>query len=269
MRTLRLNLAATAAICHRDLLMYLSYRARLVSHIFAVLVSLTLFYYISRLVRVSQFNSSHRYFSYVVVGIIIAGILQAALGVASTLRSELLMGTFERFVCSPFGAVNGIVSMVLFPVLLELVFSILTIALGSAIFGMPITWSTAPLAIPVALAGGALFSTLGLLFSAAVLVAKQTTAAATYATTALGLFGGIYFPIALLPSWGQFIAKIQPLTYTVALMRHYLIGYPMQGTVVGAVLRIAAFLIVGLPIAYILLARGVRFSRRRATVLEY
>jgi hypothetical protein len=34
-------------------------------------------------------------------------------------------------------------------------------------------------------------------------------------------------------------------------------------------LRIIGFVIVFLPLAYLALGRGVRFSRRRATVLEY
>ena len=269
MKMLRSHLLAARAICHRDLLMYISYRARLFSHLITVFVSLASFYYISRLVKVHEFQTSQKYFSYVVVGIVITAILQAALSVASTLRAELLMGTFERFVCSPFGAVNGIASMVIFPILLELVFAVLTLAIGGIVFSMPIKWSTAPLAIPVALGGAALFGALGLLFSAAVLVAKQTTAAATYATTALGLLGGVYFPIQLLPDWGRFIANIQPLTYAVSLMRHFLIGYPLQGSIVGDILRILGFLLVTFPLAFFALSRGVRFSRRRATVLEY
>jgi ABC-2 type transport system permease protein len=269
MKTARPHILAALALCQRDMLMYISYRGRVITQVMAIFATLAMFYYISRLVKVNEFHTSAKYFSYVVVGIIIAETLQSTVAVASTLRSELLTGTFERLVCSPFGAVNGIVSSVLFPILIQLVFSILTLCIGSLLFGMPIKWSTAPLAIPVALAGAAVFSALALLGASAVLVAKQTSTLAAYATLALGLLGGVYFPISLLPGWGRLIANIQPLTYLVGLMRHYLIGYPLQGSVTGATIHVLGFLLAASPAAYLALVHAVRFTRRRATILEY
>lgn len=269
MRMLRSYALAAIALCWRDMLIYISYRGRVAGHVLAIIVSLSMFYYISRLVRVHEFHTSSTYFSYVVVGIILAETLQSTVAAALNLHSELLTGTFERLVCSPYGAVNGISSSIIFPVLIQFVFSLLTLCIGSVVFGMPVRWSTAPLAIPVALAGAALFSALALLGAAGVLVAKQTSTVTAYATIALSLLGGVYFPIVLLPGWGQLIARIQPLTYLVSLMRHYLIGYPLQGSVGGAVMRILGSLIVAIPLAYLALAQAVRFTRRRGTVLEY
>ena len=263
------RLAAAGAVCRRDMRMYLSYRSRVVSQAISVLVSLTMFYYVSRLISVSKFGEPQKYFSFVVVGLVVIGVMHAALGIAVSLRSELLAGTFERFVSSPFGAVDGIAAMVLFPVLLEVVFSTLTLALGAVVFGVPVQWSTAPLALLVGLGGALIFAAIGLLFAAAVLVFKQASGVVGFVTTAIGLFGGVYFPVSVLPSWGEWIAKVQPLTAAVALMRHYLIDYPLDGTVEDAVLRMAVFLVVLIPLAFAGLTGAVRFSRRRATVLEY
>jgi ABC-2 type transport system permease protein len=263
------RLAAAMAVCKRDMRMYLSYRSRVVSQAISVLVSLTMFYYVSRLVSVEKFGDPQKYFAFVVVGLVVIGVMQAALGIAVSLRSELMAGTFERFVSSPFGAVDGIAAMVLFPIVLELVFSTLTLVLGAVIFAVPVTWATAPLALLVGLGGAVIFAAVGLVFAAAVLVFKQASGVVAYVTMAIGIFGGVYFPTSVLPSWGRWIADAQPLTAAVDLMRHYLIDYPLTGSVGGAVLRMVAFLAVLLPLAFVSLTGAVRFSRRRATVLEY
>jgi ABC-2 type transport system permease protein len=266
---LRAHILAAAALCRRDMLIYFSYRGRVVVQLMSILVYLSMFYYISRLVKVHEFRTSSQYFSYVVVGIVITATLQSTLAVGLNLHSELLAGTFERLVCSAYGAVNGIASSVIFPVLIQLAFSILTVGAGSALFDMPIKWSTAPLAIPVALVGAALFGSIALIGAAAVLVAKQTATVTSFAATALALLGGVYFPISLLPEWGRFIAGVQPVTYLVGLMRHFLIGYPLEGSIADAVVRILGFLVVMIPIAYLALTQAVRVTRRRATLLEY
>ena len=53
-------LDAGVAILQRDARLYFSYRTRVVSQLLQTLVSLTLFYYVSRLVRVPAFGTPDR-----------------------------------------------------------------------------------------------------------------------------------------------------------------------------------------------------------------
>ncbi len=78
-------------------------------------------------------------------------------------RQELVAGTFERFVVSPFGSVAAVVSMTTFPFLLALASGLITIALAALVFGMPMHWSTVPLGIPLALLGCLSFIPFGVL----------------------------------------------------------------------------------------------------------
>jgi ABC-2 type transport system permease protein len=113
------------------------------------------------------------------------------------------------------------------------------------------------------------FASIGLIFSGAVLIFKQTSSAVTYIATLMGLLGGIYFPVALLPGWAEWIANLQPLTPSVDLLRHLLIGLPLKESAWTELLKIVGFLIFLSPFTYALLLYAVRFSRRRATLLEY
>lgn len=96
----RLHAAAGLAIVRRDVLLFLSYRLRLVTQLAAIFLNVALFYYVSRLVNVQRFPAPDSYFAYVVVG---------------------LTGTFERLVVSPLGPVGSVVAMSAFPALLAFV----------------------------------------------------------------------------------------------------------------------------------------------------
>src|SRR5919109_3328737 len=101
--TLRYGSAALG-ILRRDLAVFLSYRLRFASQVASTLFALLLFYYVSRLVRVSMFPSPDDYFAFAVVGLVIFNVLTSTLSAApASLRQELVAGTFERLIVSPFG----------------------------------------------------------------------------------------------------------------------------------------------------------------------
>ena len=89
--------SAAGAILRRDLQLMLSYRFRLVTQILTTIVTLTLFYYISRLVNVESCASPDQYYAFAVVGIITLQIINSTLlAPPMMLRQELVAGTFER-----------------------------------------------------------------------------------------------------------------------------------------------------------------------------
>jgi ABC-2 type transport system permease protein len=264
-------LVAAGAVLTRDWRIWTSYRTRAFSTVFGAVVGVTLFYYVSRLVGGSgEFGSPGEYFGFVVIGMVILEVLTSTLTAPiGTLRAELLTGTFERMVVSPFGPVASILSMMLFPLALGLATGMLTLVLAATLFGLDLHWATAPLAIPVAVLGAAAFTPFGLLLSAAVMTFKQTNAGAAFIVTGLSLVAGLYFPVSLLPDWIEWTADVQPFTPAVDLLRHLLVGTPMRGSSGLALLKLAAFAAGMLPIALLVLRAAVDRSRRKGTITEY
>ncbi|MDX6583392.1 MAG: type transport system permease protein [Solirubrobacterales bacterium] len=265
------SIRATAAICARDFRIWSSYRMRFFSTLFAAAFGVTLFYYVSRLVSSPAVGSADDYFGFVVVGTATLEVLTATLTApVGTLRSELVVGTFERMVVSAFGPVPAIVSLLVFPLLLGLVVGAVTITTAAVVFGLDLQWATVPLAIPAALLGAVSFAPFGLLMAAAVLVFKQTNAGAAFVISGLSLVAGLYFPVSLLPDWIQWASHVQPLTPAVDLMRHLLLGTPMSsGTPLGAVAKLVGFAAVLLPVATVVLRASLQRSRRNGTITEY
>lgn len=264
------HVSAAGAVLRRDFALFASYRMRFVTTFFTTAVTLTLFYYVSRLVSSERVGSPDEYYAFVVVGIVIFGVLASTLTMpVATLRAELMAGTFERMVLSPFGAVRGVLSLMLFPLLLALVTAIVSLTYASLVFGLDLRWPGALAGLPVALLGALAFAPFGLLMTAAVVIFKQTNAGATLIITAVTLLAGVYFPVSLLPDWIEWASEVQPFTPAVDLLRHFLVDRPLDGSMLAEFAKLVAFPAVMLPLALAALGAAVRRSRRNGTVIEY
>ena len=262
--------AAALAVFRRDLRVFLTYRTRLVSAMFAAAVSVTLFYYVSRLVNSPVVGSPDDYFGFVVTGTLTLTIVTAALtSPLASLRSELLTGTFERIVISPFGPVGAIVSLTIFPVLLSLLIAAVTVGFATAVYGLDVQFPRVLSSLPIAALASISFMPFGIVLAAGVLVFKQTNAGATFVVTGISLVAGLYFPVSLLPDWIEWASDVQPFTPAVDLLRHSLVGTPMPGSVGGALARLAGFALVTFAPAVLILRASVRRSRRNGTITEY
>jgi ABC-2 type transport system permease protein len=261
---------AALSVVRRDLRIMLSYRLRVVTTILGVFFSLTLFYYLSRLVSVQRFDSPDDYYAFAVIGLVILQTINSVLHTPpATLRQELVAGTFERMVLSPFGAVRGVMALMIFPFMLSIFVSVVMLVFATVVYGVPLEWDTALLAIPAAALAALAFAPFGLLLLAAVLVFKQALGGATWLIAGISLVAGLYFPVELLPDWIEWASEVQPFTPAVDLMRHLLVGSDLASSAWEDVGRLVGFAAVLLPFAAWVTARAVRAARRRGTIIEY
>jgi ABC-2 type transport system permease protein len=272
MTSARAYFDAAVGVFRRDFALFASYRMRFITTVFSTFVSLTLFYYVSRLVSSDRVGArdAHEYYGFVVVGIIVFEVLTSTLSLPlATLRAELLAGTFERMVLSPFGAVRCIMSLLLFPVALAVTTAVVSLVFASLVFGLQLVWPDVLLALPVGLLGALAFAPFGLLMAAAVVVVKQTNAGATFVVTGVTLLAGVYFPVTLLPGWISWASDVQPFTPAVDLLRHVLVGTPLRTSATLGLVKLIGFPIVMLPACVYALSGAVNLSRRRGTIIEY
>jgi ABC-2 type transport system permease protein len=260
---------AFLAVMRRDLYVYLSYRTRLFSQALTALFSLTLFYYVSRLVHVSGFASPNAYFAFVVVGISLISVIYSCFSIPELLRQELIAGTFDRLLLSPFGAIRSVIAMALFPMAYALLLAMITLGLGCAIFGLHLHWATVPLSIPVMLLVLLAFLPFGILFAALTIVVKQGSIGTSWLIALLSIVGGLYFPVTLLPGWLQTISKLQPFTAATDLLRHLLVHSTLGESQATSLAKLVGFAGVLLPVSVVVLSHAIKFGQRRGTIIEY
>jgi ABC-2 type transport system permease protein len=263
------NTHAFFAVLRRDLSIYMSYRTRLVSQMLTSIFSLTLFYYVSRLVHVSGFGSPSSYFGFVVVGISMVSVMYSCFSIPELLRQELVAGTFDRLLLSPFGAVRSLMAMTLFPLMYSFVTAAITLGLGCAIFGLQLHWSTVPLSVPAMALALTAFLPFGLLFAALTVLVKQGTVGTSWVIALLSIIGGLYFPVTLLPHWVQTAAKVQPFTAATSVLRHLLVNSSIGEATGSSLLKLTLFALVLVPASTYVLARAIRIGQSRGTIIEY
>jgi ABC-2 type transport system permease protein len=270
MSTLLADLGAAGALVRRDFQVAVSYRMRFLSHLLSIFFTLTLFHFISRLVRVPSFGSPAAYYAFAVIGLITLQVLNSTLTMPpGVLRQELVAGTFERLLVSPFGALRGIASMLIFPFVYALVTALLMLVFAGLLFGVHLHWTTIPLVVPAGLLGALSFAPFGMLFLALLLTSKQSVSGATFVVAGISLISGLYFPISLLPGWMRFLSNIQPFTPATDLMRHLMLGTPLHASAAVELLKMAGFAAVLLPLSLLAVNGALKLSRKRGTILEY
>jgi ABC-2 type transport system permease protein len=262
--------AATLGVVQRDWRLFVSYRTRFLSQLLSGFFSLVLFYYVSRVAGGSVFRTPDDYFAFAVVGLVVMGVLVSTLSTLPTaVRQELVAGTLERLVVSPFGAVGAIAAMAWFPFAFAILNGGLTLAVAAGVFGMPVAWSTAWLALPVGALGALAFAPFALLVAGAVIVVKQAGMGAGFLVTGISLVGGFFFPVSLLPGWIEWLSKVQPFTPALDLLRHLIVGSTLADPQWVAVVKLAGFAAVLLPAAMLFLRLAIRTAQRRGTIIEY
>ncbi len=269
MSELGVTVRALLAVMRRDLAIFMSYRTRFVSQIMNMLFSLTLFYYVSRLVHLRGFASPRAYYAFVVVGLSLLGVMYSCFTTPSLVRQELVAGTLERLVLSPLGAVRSIIAMTLFPLAYAAVLATISLLLACLVFGLQLHWSTVPLSIPMMGLTLIAFLPFGLLFSALTIVVKQENVGTTWVIAIFSLVGGLYFPLTLLPSWLRVAGKLQPVTPATSALRHVLVNSPLSEPLGISLLKLSVFAAVLLPTSILALSAAVRLGQRRATIIEY
>ena len=85
-------------------------------------------------------------------------------------------------------------------------------------FGL-VHFPTALWAIPVALVGGFIFASLGLITTALVPSIDSMNFPIFLLIFPMFLFSGTFFPIDILPAWARAVAKVLPLTHIAILVR--------------------------------------------------
>lgn len=260
---------AFLAVLKRDLLVYLSYRTRVVSQLLTAVFSITLFYYVSKLVHISGFKTPGSYFGFVIVGIALIGVIYSCFSIPELVRQELIAGTFDRLLLSPFGAVKSVIAMTLFPLVNAFFVASLTLGVACIVYGLQLHWSTVPLSVPAMGLALLAFLPFGLLFAALTVVIKQGSVGTTWVIALLTIIGGLYFPVALLPHWVQTASQLQPFTPATNVLRHLLVNSPAVGPLGTSLLKLAGFAAVLLPVSLLVLAHAIRFGQRHGTIIEY
>jgi ABC-2 type transport system permease protein len=226
---LRSELAKLPAFVRRDLLAFMSYRAGFTSDWIGLAIQVTLLYFVAKLVdssRLPVYGGVHTtYLAFTAVGIALGMFVHIGLTrVATAVRTEQLMGTLESLLVTPTAPATIQLGAAMFDLVYVPLRTAVFLGILAAFLGVHFTAGGIAPAAVVLLAFAPVVWGLGLISAAGTLTFRRGAGLVGVGAALLTLAAGAYFPLALLPSWLEATAKLNPLAVALGAMRNAVLG---------------------------------------------
>jgi ABC-2 type transport system permease protein len=261
------------AFLRRDFREAVTYKFSFVSSVVGILLSSATFYFVAKLVprgspSLGPFGGD--YFSFAMVGVAFAGLLgMIQEGLSSVVRSAQLSGTLEALLVTPVPVPVVLFGSSLYSLFFQVVRTVVHLAVAAALFGL----TFGRVNVAGVLAVGALtvlcFLSVGVLSASFILVYKTGNPFSWVLGTVSGLFGGVVFPIALLPPWVRWISSLLPVTYALDGMRKSLLASAPFAAVLPDIAALAVFVAVLLPASLLAFRMAVHKAKRDGTLSHF
>lgn len=269
----RNGIRVAAAFIRRDFLLETSYRLAFFLHLLGIFFSVTMFYFISRLLgsAAAPYLASYGtdYFSFVLIGIAFYAYSNVGLTVFSNnLREAQTTGTLEAVLGTPTGIMLTVFSVSTWSFIFTSLDVCVYLLMGTAIAGKGFNSNYLSALMTLVLTITAM-SSLGILAGSFILMFKRGNPVLVIVSNLSGLLSGVYYPVDVLPDWLKSIAGVIPITYSLDAMRKSL----LLGASLQAVLRdlifLALFTLIFLPLGLLLLRYAYNSARQDGSLTHY
>lgn len=267
-------LCRALAFFKRDLLIALSYRLQFIAQLAGILVSTMLFFFVGQLVDQGQARQLEPYggdyFAFVLIGVAFADYLFVSINsFADEIRKGQMLGTIEAMLVTPLSSTGILMYSSLYNFAFTSLRVLLYLAMGSILFGLELRLNDLfafALILGLTIVS---FWGIGLVSAAFVLVFKQSSPLNWLLTSASGLFGGVMFPIEVLPGWLKPVSALLPITYSLEAMRQVLLNGAAFSAIQREVVCLGLFAVVLMGAGLAAFAYGLVIARKQGSLLHY
>jgi ABC-2 type transport system permease protein len=223
------EVAKIPAFVRRDLMVALSYRGAFAMDVLNLAGQAVMFWFIGKMVDPATLptygGSRATYMEFLAIGMVLSLVIALLLQrVATAVRQEQMIGTFESLLTTPTAAATVQVGSAAFDLLYVPIRAAVFLVIIAVGFGLDFAASGVLPALSVMVAFVPFVWGLGLLSAAAMLTFRRGGGAAVIGATVLGLLSGAYFPLDLLPGWLQGIASLNPIAIAIDGVRQALLS---------------------------------------------
>jgi ABC-2 type transport system permease protein len=266
-------MSLVTAFVQRDFRLERSYRLAFFAQMFGVLTTLLSAGFLSRIVPGSQETLrpyGGDYFTFILVGTAALNFFQVAMGsFSSSLGQEQSSGTLESLLVSPNDPRVLLLCGAAWPFVFSTLQLIVYVLLGALLFGVELHPGHLVLAGAGAVMTLIAVSAIGLLVAGVIVLTKRAGGLLTLIGAAFALFGGVLYPIAVLPRWLQLVAQVLPVSHGLDAIRLALVPDPDLAAIARHLAVLAVFAMVLVPVGLQSFAWAVRRARRAGTLMQH
>lgn len=262
------------AFLKKDVKIFVSYKLSLLMTCIGMVASVATFYYIAKLFGKSAipYLLSYKtdYFSFALVGIAFSTYLSTSLSTfAGHIRDAQTSGVLESMLVTPSSVIEIIMGMSIWDFIFASVKILMYLMIGIFFFGMRFNNPNIFMGILIIILSIVCFSSIGIMSAGFILIFKRSEPIGWFISSLTGLFGGVYFPIEVLPLKLQTISYALPITYSLRSLRHALLsGYSFK-MLIPDILTLIIFSAILLPLAIVIFKHTVRCVKIDGSLVHY
>ena len=258
----------------RDFSVARSYRAAFVVEIFQALFGSASFYFLSRFIESPALERSlppgTNYFSFALVGIAFFDYLSVALTTFDgSLQEARQNGTLENLLVTQTSLPVILAGSCLYPFALMSLRTAVYIGWGAILFGFPLhaaNWLGAALVLGASVLA---FSGLGILSASYLLIFKRGNPVNWAVLGLSSVVGGMLYPVSVLPTWLQYVARLTPVTYSLEGMRAAILGHASIRELLPSIGGLLLFAGLLLPISFVIFSWALQRTKITGTLTHF
>lgn len=258
-----------SALSRRDLIIELSYHFQLFLRAWTILISVAMFFFLSRLVGDAQQLEGYRggYFEFTLIGLVVMGYSQACVNsFGQSIERAQSDGTLEVLLSTATPLPTLMAGTLVVPLLLASAEAALVFGMGWVLSGPGFSVGGLLLTVPLLLLTLGTFAGVGVLSAAVIVLTKRGDPFSSLVLQASNLLAGAVFPVAVLPQGLQLLAHAVPAFYGLRGVREVLLAGGGAADIVTDLIVLVAFNIVLMPLSMWALSRALRIARITGTL---
>jgi len=261
------------AITRANWLTALSYRVETFFSFFSVFVAVVPLYFVSHALQPMMSNvikgEAPQYFGFLVIGLAANGFVAFAINALhGALSSEISSGSFEALVSTPTQLPSLLTGLIGQQFGMALARQGVLVVLA-CLFGAQMVWSGVPAAVGILALTILAYLPFGIFAAALVLAFRTTGPFPGLLVTASTLFGGVYYPTSVIPSWLERFSALVPLSYGLRALRRTLLDGAAVSASARDLITLGSSAVVLLALSLIVFSYALRYAKHVGTLAQY
>ena len=262
------------AFIKRDFLQNKAYSFAFSLRFAGIFFTTMLWFFISRIF--SEMNLSYLkeykgdYFSFVIIGIVVSRFLTIGVNSFSNfIKYEQVSGTLEAMLTTATKVSAIMLSSVLWVFIIASIDMFFCLSIAAIFLKANIVNGNFFPFIAISLLSYLIFSGIGIMSASFVIVFKRGDPINMALNFMFTFFGGVYYPITVLPAYLQKISCLLPITYSLNAMRNSLIkGYAIKD-LYADIIPLFIFLVVIMPCSIIIFNRALKKAKTDGSLTHF
>lgn len=258
----------------KDFLIEKSYKFAFLSGIFSTFFSLLIFFFIDKLYgqkitpHLLQYGTG--YFEYVFISLLLFNYTGAGLGsISEKIRTEKMQHTFEATINNERIIMPFLLSLFLFNFIMATMETLIYIFGGIYILGIKfqdVNFLTLSISFLLSIF---CFYSIGIISSCFIILFRRGNPLNFILNSAEGFFGGVYFPVTILPLWAQKISKILPITYAINAVEKSIYSKATILDIKNELIVLFLFSVFLFPVSIYFFKMSIYYSRKKGNLGFY